>query len=375
MTRWSCRSGNRTAPDAGRRRIARCELVAERPLAARGLPAADQWVFVRVPGDTPGRRSVPHRPAVLERAGPPRRSRSSRAGAARHTVRPDERPHVPAALIRVSASRGLRWRGLAQARAQTRAATVAAAKPIAPPGATHPPAPCETAAGAGAGDRRDREPAAGRRPSHGSCRRADPASQPIPRTSPRRAVPPGTIAVVTSAASGKVSAARGLRRSARRSRSSAGFDAPHIVELAPCPTDSYAYVTDDARGTLTVIDLRTRRVTSTIHMGAGAHHMGFDLHPPGWRGSRSASRAPAIVILGTARTSTHPNVLGRFATAGFEVHDLAFSPEADGPEDLITASNRATSRCSTGSTSRCLFRVPVGAAAAARGAERTATAT
>jgi hypothetical protein len=36
-------------------------------------------------------------------------------------------------------------------------------------------------------------------------------------------------------------------------------------------------VTDDARGALTAIDLTRLRVTSTIHVGAGAHHLCFDI--------------------------------------------------------------------------------------------------
>ena len=91
--------------------------------------------------------------------------------------------------------------------------------------------------------------------------------------------------VVVSAAAGKITLLGG--EALRPLKVLSGFDQPHIAAVAP--DGQHAYVTDDARGTLTAIDLANLRVTSTIHVGAGAHHLCFDLKDQ-TRGSRSASR-------------------------------------------------------------------------------------
>lgn len=76
---------------------------------------------------------------------------------------------------------------------------------------------------------------------------------------------------------------------------------PAPTRPAASPPD-HAYVTDDARATVTVIDLADLRVTSTIHVGAGAHHLCFDITnhmAPGWH---SASR-PGTSSSSVPRTS------------------------------------------------------------------------
>jgi YVTN family beta-propeller protein len=163
----------------------------------------------------------------------------------------------------------------------------------------------------------------------------------------------GRLAVVTSAASSQVSLLAGP--ALRPVKAFGGFGAPHIVALWPVPYGFDAYVTDDARGTLSVIDLRTRRVTSKIHAGAGAHHMGLDLmHQAVWVALGESGRT--IVIL-SSQNVAHPKVLGRF-DPGFEVHDLAFSD--DGRRIWITASNRREVTVFNGIDDQVLFRVPVG---------------
>ncbi len=238
--------------------------------------------------------------------------------------------------------------------AQTHPATVASARPVAPAPATRPArapnAPPEQALVTAETENRllvvDL-------PSGRVVNRiplpADPED--IAATSP--AWGKARLAVVTSAASGKVSLLEG--QALRPVKEFGGMRSPHIVELWPVPYGFDAYVTDDARGTLTVINLRTRRVTSTIHVGAGAHHMGLDLiHQAAWVAlGESGTR---IVILGTQNVA-HPNVLGRF-DPGFEVHDLAFSD--DDLKIWITASNRSDVTVFDGIDQQVLFRVPVG---------------
>jgi YVTN family beta-propeller protein len=102
-----------------------------------------------------------------------------------------------------------------------------------------------------------------------------------------------------------------------------GFGSPHIAACSP--DGEYAYVTDDARGTVSVIEDQARRVVARVYVGTGAHHMAF---APDQRRLWVAlgESAQTIVILDTADVS-HPYVVGRLHL-GFPVHDLSFS--ADG---------------------------------------------
>jgi YVTN family beta-propeller protein len=132
-----------------------------------------------------------------------------------------------------------------------------------------------------------------------------------------------------------------------------GFAAPHIPEIAP--GGQYGYVTDDARGTVTAIYLGDARVTSTIEVGAGAHHLSFDAtHQRAWVALGESART--IVVLSTRRMD-RPRVIGRF-DPGFEVHDLSFSP--DGARVWVTAAAGPDVSVFDAQTRRVLFRVPVG---------------
>jgi YVTN family beta-propeller protein len=160
-----------------------------------------------------------------------------------------------------------------------------------------------------------------------------------------------TGAVVTSAAAGSVTLVG--RSPLRPVKVLSGFGAPHIVEIAP--DGRHAYVTDDARGTLSVIDLRTRRVTSRIAVGAGAHHMSFDLiHAVAWVALGESART--IVVIGT-RSFDHPRVIGRF-DPGFNVHDLAFS--TDGERIWMTSATGSEVTVFDSVKRRPVFRVPAG---------------
>ncbi|HJS93000.1 MAG TPA: hypothetical protein VJ741_01970 [Solirubrobacteraceae bacterium] len=132
-----------------------------------------------------------------------------------------------------------------------------------------------------------------------------------------------------------------------------GFVAPHIPEIAP--GGQYGYVTDDTRGTVTAIYLGDARVTSTIELGAGAHHLSFDAtHQRAWVALGESART--IVVLSTSHTD-HPRVIGRF-DPGFAVHDLSFSP--DGERVWVTSAAGPDVSVFDAQTRRVLFRVPVG---------------
>jgi DNA-binding beta-propeller fold protein YncE len=157
--------------------------------------------------------------------------------------------------------------------------------------------------------------------------------------------------VVTSASAGKVTV---LDRETLGPRGViGGFGTPHIAEIAP--GGAYAYVTDDARGTVTVIYLGGPRVTSTIEVGASAHHLSFDMaHGVAWVALGETART--IVILSTANLA-HPRVTGRF-DPGFPAHDVEFSP--DGQQAWISAADSSDVSVFDAVDRRLLFRVPVG---------------
>jgi YVTN family beta-propeller protein len=157
--------------------------------------------------------------------------------------------------------------------------------------------------------------------------------------------------VVVSAAAGKVTLING--ETLRALKVLSGFDQPHIAAIAP--DGKHAYVTDDVRGTVTAIDLANLRMTSTLDVGAGAHHMSFDLmHQLAWVALGESART--IVVIST-EDFEHPRVIGRF-DPGFEVHDLAFSD--DGLKVWITSSKRRDVTVFDGLDKQVLFRVPVG---------------
>jgi DNA-binding beta-propeller fold protein YncE len=157
--------------------------------------------------------------------------------------------------------------------------------------------------------------------------------------------------VVTSAAAGKVTVLD--RETLQRRRVIGGFGTPHIAEIAP--GGIYAYVTDDARGTVAVIYLADGHVTSTIDVGAGAHHLSFSPDQRHVWVALSES-AHTIVTLET-RDPAHPRVTGRF-DPGFAAHDLSFSP--DGQRVWITGANVPETSVFSARDHRLLFRVPVG---------------
>jgi DNA-binding beta-propeller fold protein YncE len=134
-----------------------------------------------------------------------------------------------------------------------------------------------------------------------------------------------------------------------------GFAAPHIVVVDPLKT--LAYVTDDARGDLSVIGLGARAIVARLPVGAGAHHM--TLSPSGrrlWIALGEHASAIAIVDL---TNPIRPRLLRRFSP-GFVAHDLAFS--RDGRRVWVTSGVGDAVHVLDARTGRQAFVVQVGAA-------------
>jgi DNA-binding beta-propeller fold protein YncE len=99
-----------------------------------------------------------------------------------------------------------------------------------------------------------------------------------------------------------------------------GFGTPHIPLIAA--DGRFAYVTDDERGQLVVIDLTHRRVARRVFVGLGAHHMAEDeAGNQLWIALGERARSIAIVDVSDPG---RPHVTGHVKTR--EAHDLAFSP-------------------------------------------------
>ncbi len=173
----------------------------------------------------------------------------------------------------------------------------------------------------------------------------------------------GGVVIVVSSAAGEVTVLN--RDTLHVIKTFGGFDEPHIVEISP--DGAYAYVSDDASGTLTVIRLSDMRVTATIPVGVGAHHLAFSpTERTVWvaLGEDAQEITTLSTVVGRQAGSSpvlntgHPHVTGRF-TPGFAAHDLGFSP--DGRTIWITSANGPDVTAFSARTHRALFRVPVGA--------------
>ena len=125
------------------------------------------------------------------------------------------------------------------------------------------------------------------------------------------------------------------------------------------------YVTDDDRGTVTAIRLSDNRVTSTVRVGPGAHHLSFSPDEQRvWIALGESART--IAMLTTCITTCDPSpvinpgrprVVGRF-DPGFPAHDLAFTP--DGRQVWISSAAGNDVAVFRAADHRLLFSVPVG---------------
>jgi DNA-binding beta-propeller fold protein YncE len=131
------------------------------------------------------------------------------------------------------------------------------------------------------------------------------------------------------------------------------FRAPHLAAIFP--DGKHVYVTDDATGMLTVLELTRPSVVARVFVGVGAHHLA--LSPDGNRAWIAlGEHARTIVILDTA-SIVHPRVIDRF-DPGFAAHDLGFNA-ADG-RVWVTSDSDESVRVFAATTHRILFSVPAG---------------
>jgi DNA-binding beta-propeller fold protein YncE len=162
----------------------------------------------------------------------------------------------------------------------------------------------------------------------------------------------GGIVVVVSSRAGKVTMLD--RRTLHTIRTFGGFNEPHIAAISP--DGRYAYITDDASGTLTAIRLLDMKVTRTIAVGAGAHHLTFS--PDGRRVWIALGESATEISIVDTTTPDHPRLLGHFQP-GFPAHDLSFSP--DGRQVWVTSATGPDVTAFDARDHRVLFHVPVGA--------------
>lgn len=134
-----------------------------------------------------------------------------------------------------------------------------------------------------------------------------------------------------------------------------GFGSPHIALIGR--DDRYAYVTDDARGQLAVIDLVRQRVARRVYVGLGAHHMAED--GPGnqlWIALGEQARSIAVLDVSNPRL---PKVVSHVDPHGL-AHDLAFSP--NDARVWVTYDNRARIGLFSSATGRPVRLLPAGSA-------------
>jgi DNA-binding beta-propeller fold protein YncE len=168
---------------------------------------------------------------------------------------------------------------------------------------------------------------------------------------PQNVVTNATYALVVSARGGAVTLV-GTRR-LRVLKILRGFGSPHIALFVP--DRQLAYVTDDARGQLAVIDLARRRVTRRVFVGYGAHHMAIS---PDARQLWIAlgERARSIAVLDTTFQGA-PRVIGHVEPSG-EAHDLVFAP--DGTRVWVTYDDRSSIAVFDAQSRRRLRVMPAG---------------
>ena len=174
----------------------------------------------------------------------------------------------------------------------------------------------------------------------------------------------GGVIIVVSSEAGKVTILN--RDTLKVIKTFSGFDEPHIAAISP--DDQYAYITDDALGTLTVIRLRDMKVTDTVAVGIGAHHLAFSpTERTVWVALGESAQQITTLSTVTSRPPSpstpigdpgRPYVIGHFVP-GFPAHDLAFSP--NGQTIWVTSAAGPDVTAFDAHTHRVLFHIPAGA--------------
>ncbi len=99
-----------------------------------------------------------------------------------------------------------------------------------------------------------------------------------------------------------------------------GFRSPQVAVIAP--GEQYAYVADGGAGTLSVIDLRRRRIVGRVFVGSGAHHLAFS--PDGHLLWVALGEEAATVVRVDTSNLRRPRVVDRVHPPT-GAHDLAFA--------------------------------------------------
>jgi DNA-binding beta-propeller fold protein YncE len=132
-----------------------------------------------------------------------------------------------------------------------------------------------------------------------------------------------------------------------------GFGSPHIPLIGA--DGRFAYVTDDTRGQLVVIDLARHRIARRVYVGLGAHHMTEDeAGNQLWIALGERARSIAVV---DASSPGRPHRLGHVNPRG-EAHDLAFSPS--GARVWVTYDDRSEVGVFSTLTGKLVRRLPAG---------------
>ena len=132
-----------------------------------------------------------------------------------------------------------------------------------------------------------------------------------------------------------------------------GFGQPHLIAFSP--DGRWAYVTDDQRGQLDTLSLRTRRLVNRLYVGPLAHHL--TVSPNGRQLWIALSETATTIVTVDLSVPARPRMSGRF-DPGFSVHDLAFSP--DGKRVWATGATTAQVGVFDATTHRLLLRIPAG---------------
>ncbi len=131
--------------------------------------------------------------------------------------------------------------------------------------------------------------------------------------------------LVTSPPAGRVTFVDGVRR--RTIKVFSGFAYPHDVEFGPgwgpLNRARFAYVTDERRGELVVIDIPKLKIVRRVQVGAGAHALA--LRPDGARVWVTHGPREARITIVDTSVPAKARVVGYAASPG--AHDIAFAPD------------------------------------------------